>query len=122
MDQPNFVAITGTQHYYGAAFLKPGQIVHLIKDPENPYDQEAIKAEMIPIGKIGYVANSTHTVPKGCRSAGRIYDSFEHHICGVVRFVVKDTAIVELKPGLEEVYIIKSTEDVAFSPCIGRKN
>ncbi|MFC0212433.1 HIRAN domain-containing protein [Paenibacillus chartarius] len=112
-----YIAITGTQHYYGSTFLKPGQLVHLIKDPDNPHDQEAIKAEVIPIGKIGYVANSAHTVPKGCRSAGRIYDTFDHNICGFVRFVVKDTAIVELVPSIEEVYIIKTMEDVSFSPC-----
>ena len=69
VEQPIYIAITGTQHYYGAAFLKPGQIVHLIKDPDNPHDHEAIKVDMLPLGKIGYVANSPHTVPKGCRSA-----------------------------------------------------
>lgn len=122
MEQPIYIAITGTQHYYGAAFLKPGQIVHLIKDPDNPHDHEAIKVEMTPIGKIGYVANSPHTVPKGCRSAGRIYDRFEQHVCGMVRFVVKDTAIVELTPGIEEMYIIKTTEDIVFSPSLGRKD
>jgi hypothetical protein len=80
----------------------------------NPHDQEAIKVEMIPIGKIGYVANSPHTVPKGCRSAGRIYDMFDYHICAVIRFVMKDIVIVELIPGVEEVYIIRSTADVSF--------
>ncbi len=80
--QPIYVAVSGTQHYYGADFLKPSQIVHLIKDPDNPHDHEAIKVDMTPIGKIGYVANSTYTVPKGCRGAGRIYDTFEHHVCG----------------------------------------
>jgi len=115
MEQPIYIAIAGIQHYYGAAFLKPGQIVHLIKDPNNPHDHEAIKVEMIPIGKIGYVANSPHTVPKGCCSAGRIYDRFEQHVCGMVRFVVKDIAIVELTPGIEEMYIIKTTEDVTYA-------
>lgn len=114
MEQPVYIAITGTQHYYGTTFLKPGQLIHLIKDPDNLYDHEAIKAELIPIGKIGYVANSTNTVPKGCRSAGRVYDTFEHHICGIVRFVVKDTAIVELMPRAEETYLMITTEDVSF--------
>lgn len=122
MEQSIFIAITGTQHYYGASFLKPGQIVHLIKEPDNSYDQEAIKVDIVPIGKIGYVANSSHTVPKGCRSAGRIYDTFEHHICGYVRFIMKDTAIVELVPGLEEMYLIKDTEESSvFNFSIGRK-
>lgn len=110
MEQSTYIAITGTQHYYGAAFLKPGQIVQLIKDPDNPHDQEAIQVDMLPIGKIGYVANSPHTVPRGCRSAGRIYDKFEQQVYGVVRFVVKDTAIVEVIPTLEIVNIVKWTE------------
>ncbi|SDJ83862.1 HIRAN domain-containing protein [Paenibacillus naphthalenovorans] len=118
MGQPIYAAIAGTQHYYGATFLKPGQLIHLIKDPDNQHDHEAIQAEMIPIGKIGYVAHSPHTVPKGCRSAGRIYDTFEHHICGIVRFVVKDIAIVELAAGVEEVYIIKAAEDAVFSTSL----
>lgn len=122
MNQPIYVAVTGTQHYYGVDFLKPGQIVHLIKDPDNTHDHEAIKVEMPPIGKIGYVANSPHTVPKGCHSAGRIYDRLEQHVCGMLRFVVKDTAIVELTPGIEEMYIIKTTENGAFSSLLGRKN
>lgn len=114
MEQLVYVAITGTTHYFGTNFLKPGQFIHLRKDPENPYDQEAIKAEIAPIGKIGYVANSTHTVPKGCRSAGRIYDSFDQSLCGIVRFVIKDTVIVELTPKIEEVYVFKLSENVEF--------
>ncbi|GAX90042.1 HIRAN domain-containing protein [Effusibacillus lacus] len=106
-----YVAITGTNHYYGTEFIKVGQIVHLTKDPDNPHDQEAIKAEIMPLGKIGYVANSTHTVPRGCRSAGRIYDTFITHICGIVRFVVKDTVILELAEGVEEVYIVTVKSD-----------
>ncbi|MEI0739473.1 HIRAN domain-containing protein [Paenibacillus sp. JTLBN-2024] len=95
-----FVAITGTSHYFGSSFLKPGMVVRLVKDPDNPYDEEAIQAVISPIGKIGYVANSTHTVPNGCRSAGRIYDSFDGQIYGVIRFIVKDLVIVELVEGI----------------------
>lgn len=118
MEEPIFIAITGTRHYFGADFLKPGQIVHLIKEPDNSHDHEAIKVDIVPLGKIGYVANSSHTVPRGCRSAGRIYDTFEHHVCGMVRFVVKDTVIVELVPGIEEMYIIQATKDGTFSTCL----
>ena len=114
MELPIYIAITGMSHYFGTSFLKPGQIVHLLKDPDNPYDQEAIKAEIPPIGKIGYVANSTYTVPKGCRSAGRIYDSFDQQVSGIVRFVIKDTIIVELAPNMEEVYIISMKENASF--------
>lgn len=102
-----YVAITGTKHYFGTEFIKPGQLICFVKDHDNPYDQEAIMAMLTPIGKIGYVANSPHTVPKGCRSAGRIYDTFDEQVFGVVRFVVKDTPIVELVENVEEIYIIK---------------
>lgn len=115
MEIPVYVAITGLNHYYGTSFLKPGQLVQLLKDPDNPYDQEAIRAEIPPIGKIGYVANSIYTVPKGCRSAGRIYDSFEHQVGGIVRFVIKDTVIVELTPNSEEVFTINLMTNVTFS-------
>ncbi|GMK38525.1 hypothetical protein PCCS19_15790 [Paenibacillus sp. CCS19] len=99
MKQPIHIAITGTRHYYGTDFLKPGQSVCLVKEPENGRDQEAIRVELPPIGKIGYVANSVHTVPKGCSSAGRIYDRIGQRTDGVIRFVVKDQAIVELARG-----------------------
>lgn len=115
MDVPIHVAITGMQHYFGSAFLKPGQVVHLIKEPDNPHDHEAIKAVVTPLGKIGYVANSSHTVPKGCFSAGRLYDRFDRHAAGIVRFVLKDMAIVEFRPGLHEVYIVHAGEEADSS-------
>lgn len=87
----------------------------MIKEPDNSHDHEAIKVDIVPIGKIGYIANSTHTVPRGCWSAGRIYDTFEHHIRGVVRCVMKDKAIVELAPGIEDMYIIKVAKDSLYS-------
>ncbi|MUG25184.1 DNA-binding protein [Paenibacillus macerans] len=118
--QPIYVAITGTKHYYGTDFLKPGQLIHLIKEPENVHDREAIKVELMAIGAIGYVANSPHTVPKGYRSVGRIYDTFGRHICGVIRFIVNDTAIVGLAPGLEEVWLKAWGRNQFFQ--IGRKN
>ncbi|WP_240702982.1 DNA-binding protein [Cohnella luojiensis] len=89
-------------------FLKPGQIVHLRKNSDN-------RAEIPPIGKIGYVVNSTHTCPKGCRSVGRIYNSFVQRFGGTVRFVIKDIVIVELAPNLEEIYLIKMSDDVIFT-------
>lgn len=119
MEQSLFVAITGTKHYYGSEFLKIGQVVHLTKEPHNEYDHEAIRIDMIPLGKIGYVANSVYSVPKGCRSAGRVYDSFDQQICGIVRFIVKEIAIVELMPDIEEVYIVqKKKENGSYSSSI----
>lgn len=102
-----YVAVTGTKHYFGSEVFKTGQLVRLVKDPHNSQDEEAIQAEIVPIGKAGYIANSPYTVPRGCRSAGRIYDTFEECICGLVRFIVNDTVIVELTPNVEEGYDVK---------------
>lgn len=80
-------------------------MVRLVKEPDNTHDQEAIRAEISPIGQVGYVANSSFSVPKSCRSAGRIYDTFDSEIYGIVRFVVKDSVILELVDMFTEIQI-----------------
>ncbi|WP_339278848.1 HIRAN domain-containing protein [Paenibacillus sp. FSL W8-1187] len=95
------VTLTGMGHCYGASLLKPGLAVALVKEPDHPLDAEAIRVELPPLGKIGYVANSTHTVARGCLSAGRLYDRIGRSCLGTVRFVWKDAAIVELRPDLD---------------------
>ncbi|MEG0228632.1 MAG: HIRAN domain-containing protein [Lachnospiraceae bacterium] len=72
-----YFTLTGTKYYFGKEFLKPGMKVQLIKEPENEYDNEAIRVEFKSIGKIGYVANSSFTVQGESLSAGRLYDRME---------------------------------------------
>ncbi|WP_102400826.1 HIRAN domain-containing protein [Haloimpatiens massiliensis] len=91
-----YITIVGCEHYFGDKILRVGQIVNLIKDYENEYDDEAIKVEISSIGKVGYVANSPYTVARGCKSAGRIYDSFEEKITASIKFIVKGVAIAEI--------------------------
>ena len=69
-----YFTLTGTNYYHGSDFLKKGMKIRLIKEPDNPYDHEAIRVEMDPLAKIGYVANSTSTVIGDSCSAGRLYD------------------------------------------------
>ena len=57
-----YFTLTGTKHYYGNDFLKPGMKLILEKEPDNEYDKEAILVKMEGIGKLGYVANSPYTV------------------------------------------------------------
>lgn len=111
MDKPLFVAITGTNHYYGSDFFKIGLVMQLVKDRGNPHDDEAIRAEIPPIGKVGYVANSSFSVPRGCRSAGRLYDTFDDVTLAVVRFVVKDTVIVEVVKSMDILQIVHTTNE-----------
>jgi mRNA-degrading endonuclease toxin of MazEF toxin-antitoxin module len=69
-----FFTLTGTKYYFGSEFLKKGMKIRLQKEPDNPYDKEAIMVKMECLGKIGYVANSTGTVLGESMSAGRLYD------------------------------------------------
>ena len=57
-----YFTLTGTKHYYGSNFLKPGMKVQLEKEPDNEFDPEAILVKLNGLGKIGYVANSPYTV------------------------------------------------------------
>lgn len=72
-----YITITGLEYRYGSDFLKEGMTVKLVKEPDNQYDNEAIKVELKPFGTIGYVANSTKTVIGECYSAGRLYDKIK---------------------------------------------
>ena len=69
-----FITITGCNHYMGyEVFWRKMELV-LRKEPDNEYDKEAIRVELPGIGKVGYVANSPHSVLGDTCSAGRIYD------------------------------------------------
>ena len=69
-----YFTIAGCNHYFGSKFMEKGMKVKLVKEPDNEYDKEAIKATYEGLGKIGYVANSSYTVIGESMSAGRLYD------------------------------------------------
>lgn len=92
-----YFTITGMNYYFGNGFLKRGDKVKLIKEPDNRYDKEAIRVEFKGIGKCGYVANSTETVLGQCHSAGRMYDKFKKKAEGKVIVVTNRGAICKLK-------------------------
>ena len=60
------------------------------KDHDNPYDDEAIAVYGQHGNKIGYVANSVHTVCRGTGSAGFVYGCFEEETECIVRFIAAD--------------------------------
>lgn len=92
----SFITITGIQHYYGTKIFIIGTIIKLAKEPGNPHDSESICAELPHIGKIGHVANSTHTVVSGTMSAGRLYDYFKNSCFAEVMFVIGNSVIAKV--------------------------
>ena len=83
-----YITITGTCHYHGQEFIEAGIRIHLIKDTDNEHDREAIRAEMDGLGKVGYVANSPHTVIGESYSAGRLYDKIGEEAEATVLYVL----------------------------------
>lgn len=82
-----YFTLTGTKHYYGKEFLKPGMKLLLEKEPDNEYDKEAIMVKLEGLGKLGYVANSPYTVLGDSLSAGRLYDRIGKKAYGKVILV-----------------------------------
>lgn len=93
MEKNYFVTITGVNYCYGMKPFEVGRVIKLVKEPDNDYDAEAIRAELPFIDKIGYVANSPNTVAKGTFSAGRVYDLFKDETLAQILFVTHASVI-----------------------------
>ena len=50
-----YVTLTGLNYRFGTQPFTVGQKVKLVKEPENDFDHEAIRAELLGLGKVGYV-------------------------------------------------------------------
>ena len=85
-----YFTLTGTKHYYGTDFLKPGMKLQLEKEPDNEYDKEAIVVNLEGLSRIGYVANSPYTVIGESMNGGRLYDKIGDTAVGEVVFVTPE--------------------------------
>ncbi|MFO7612475.1 MAG: hypothetical protein R6W99_08360 [Clostridia bacterium] len=95
--EKGYITIVGADRYFGTGIFKVGQELLLRKDYDNRFDEEAVEAVLESVdGIVGYVANSCHTVARGTRSAGRIYDKFEDRCRCKVSFILNGNVIAEL--------------------------
>ena len=109
-----YFTLTGTKHYYGHDFLKPGMKLILEKEPDNEYDKEAILVKMEGIGKLGYVANSPYTVLGDSMSAGRLYDRIGEKAYGKVILVTPQGTLCKISKKSMTGYLKeKSVENVS---------
>lgn len=83
-----FFTIAGTQFYHGKDFFEKDMKVKLVKEPDNPFDKEAILVKLEGLGDVGHVANSPYTVIGESYSAGRLYDKISDTAEGYVLYVV----------------------------------
>jgi hypothetical protein len=91
-----FVTITGLYFYSETHPFSIDSKVILEKEPDNQFDNEAISVRLPLLGKSGYVANSTKTVIKGCKSAGRIYDKIPDKCIAQIKFIGDDWLIAQI--------------------------
>lgn len=93
-----FFTVVGLRHLgLDTEFIKAGMELELEKEPDNKYDKEAIMVKMEGLGKIGYVANSTHTVVGESYSAGRLYDTFGEKTKARVKYNMGDKLLGEVE-------------------------
>jgi hypothetical protein len=92
-----YFTLTGTKYYHGKEFLEKGMQVHLVKEPDNEHDKEAIRVELPGLGKIGYVANSPYTVLGESMSAGRMYEKMGKKAVGKVKIVTPNGVVCRLE-------------------------
>ncbi len=98
-DNSIYITINHLDDFECMAFLKPGDKLILKKDKENIYDDEAIIVYKENKTKVGYVANSVHSVARGTYSAGRLYDKIGEEAECVIRFAMIDDGCVIAKIG-----------------------
>lgn len=91
-----YFTIVGTDFCHGTGFMEKGDIVTLEKEPDNKYDKEAIMVKVEGLSKIGYVANSPHSVKGDSMSAGRLYDKIEDGAQGEIMYIMDSGALCKV--------------------------
>ena len=97
-----YVTITGFKYYYGDTPFKVGRKIKCVKEPDNPYDAEAIRATVKHIGTVGYIANSPYTVAGGTKSAGAIGHKVKKKFTVEVMFLTGTKIICRVVDGRKE--------------------
>ena len=97
-----YFTLTGTKHYYGSNFLKPGMKVQLEKEPDNEFDPEAILVKLNGLGTVSYThlraheTYSPYTIVGESMSAGRLYDKIKDTAKGKVVLVTERGILCKL--------------------------
>ncbi len=112
-----YITLTGFYNYYGFKPFAIGRRIRCVKEPHNPFDTEAIRAEMKYIGTVGYVANSINTVAMGTSSAGAVGHLVNNTFTVEVKFMTSTKIICKVVDGLKRREYVppKSCEDDVIS-------
>ncbi len=103
-----YITITGMNHYYGLAPFSIGKILKCYKEPENPFDNEAIAVKIKDIGRVGYVANTPYTKATGTMSAGGIGSKVKKKFKVKVMFITSSKVICQVVDGFKQEKVINA--------------
>lgn len=88
-----FITITGLKFHFGSKPFAVGQKVKLVKEPDNEYDSEAIKAELLGLGCAQVMWQTARTrcwatasVPGGCMTKSETAPRPKLSMCWTMRW------------------------------------
>lgn len=87
------ISVAGQKFYDGGFKLKKNELVTLVKEPENKHDPDAIRIEKKG-ETVGYVGNSSWTVPEGITSASKIKNAFTNKANARILFTYLDEYLI----------------------------
>ena len=93
LETTNDLLVNITGSYYHNYNPTEGEIVKLVKEPENEHDGDAI-AVYLDNDKIGYVANSEYTLFDKVKSATKIKNEIPETCEAEIQFVYLDEYII----------------------------
>ncbi len=93
-----YITVTGFWHYAGIQPFYIGSVLRCEKEPHNPYDDEAIRVSLYPLGTVGYVANSVNTKANGTKTASGLYSQLPKSFKAEVLFTTKTKVICRVIP------------------------
>ncbi len=93
----SFVTVTGFWHYVGIQPFAIGSVLRCEKEPHNPFDDEAIRVSLYPLGTVGYIANSVYTKANGTKTASGLYDRVPDTFKIKVMFTTKTKVICRIQ-------------------------
>lgn len=97
-----YITIVGMNHYYGFAPFKVGKKIKCVKDKDNIYDADAIKAVIKDIGTVGYVSNTPYTTALGTMNASKLYSKVKKKFVVQVMFITNSKIICKVIDGFKE--------------------
>ncbi len=96
-DKSIYITINHIEDFCPCCNIRVGDELTLKKDLNNCYDDEAIAVYDKNNVKVGYVANSVHSVARGTYSAGRVYDKISDGTVCLIRFMNEESVISKIK-------------------------